>query len=335
MRVKGVTLARERSLDSKLHRGRPARPGRKCSLESRVAEYLLEVKVTRSLKTFMNYKETFRGFLTAIEKDRLENVERADLVAYIVYLEHKGNSPRTIFNRLVNVQTFFNRQQILMPMRRNEFPRYTERVASCYAANEIQALLSVADMDECDILHFFLCTGARSEEVRYATWADIDWDSRVFTVQEKDQCEFRPKDREEGPIPVPEALIERLRYRRRRFPNTRFIFECKRGKASHKLLSTIKALALRAELNCGDCYSENGEACSTNAVCRRYNLVKFRRTYATLLHDGGVPVRTIQRWLRHSELETTLKYLAHSNDKAAELRLRVDGIFAGFAPPSP
>jgi integrase/recombinase XerD len=35
---------------------------------------------------------------------------------------------------------------------------------------------------------------------------------------------------------------------------------------------------------------------------------------ASKLSREGVPVRTIQRWLRHSDLETTLAYLADEDD---------------------
>jgi integrase len=47
-------------------------------------------------------------------------------------------------------------------------------------------------------------------------------------------------------------------------------------------------------------------------------------------HEAGVPVRTIQRWLRHSSLDTTLRYLAGSDDKSAKTRLKVNNSFAGL-----
>ncbi len=51
-----------------------------------------------------------------------------------------------------------------------------------------------------------------------------------------------------------------------------------------------------------------------------FTLHSFRRTYATALHRKGVDVRTLMGLLGHSDLETTLSYLAamhaeESNDK--------------------
>jgi hypothetical protein len=37
-------------------------------------------------------------------------------------------------------------------------------------------------------------------------------------------------------------------------------------------------------------------------------------------HEAGVSARTIQHWLRHSDLETTLKYLAASDHKSEKTR---------------
>jgi integrase len=41
----------------------------------------------------------------------------------------------------------------------------------------------------------------------------------------------------------------------------------------------------------------------------KFELHKFRKTYATLQHKQSVDARTIQKRLGHSSLETTLQYL--------------------------
>jgi len=45
-------------------------------------------------------------------------------------------------------------------------------------------------------------------------------------------------------------------------------------------------------------------------------------------HEAGISARTIQSWLRHSDLETTLKYLAASDHKSAKIREQVNNTFA-------
>jgi integrase/recombinase XerD len=49
-------------------------------------------------------------------------------------------------------------------------------------------------------------------------------------------------------------------------------------------------------------------------------------------HEAGVSVCTIQRWLGHSSLDTTLRYLAGSDDASERTRERVNSTFAGLQP---
>ena len=47
-------------------------------------------------------------------------------------------------------------------------------------------------------------------------------------------------------------------------------------------------------------------------------------------HEEGVSVRTIQRWLLHSSLDTTLRYLAGSDDQSGKTRGIVNSTFVAF-----
>jgi integrase len=67
-------------------------------------------------------------------------------------------------------------------------------------------------------------------------------------------------------------------------------------------------------------------------VCHEFILHRFRKNFATMHHHNGVSVRSIQKWLRHSSLETTLRYLAGEEDKGPEMRKKINGTFAAFAP---
>jgi integrase len=49
-------------------------------------------------------------------------------------------------------------------------------------------------------------------------------------------------------------------------------------------------------------------------VCKHVILHTMRKTYASMLHKNGVSARTLMRYLRHSDLETTLAYLADDED---------------------
>ena len=53
----------------------------------------------------------------------------------------------------------------------------------------------------------------------------------------------------------------------------------------------------------------------------KFDLKTFRSTYATGMLRRGFDVRTVQHWLGHKSLETTMRYLAPATDVHDELDL--------------
>jgi integrase/recombinase XerD len=47
----------------------------------------------------------------------------------------------------------------------------------------------------------------------------------------------------------------------------------------------------------------------------KFDLRKFRSTYATRMLRSGFDVRTVQHWMGHKSLETTMRYLARKDVK--------------------
>ncbi len=302
----------------------------KTALSEAVASFLEDTRLTKASKIAEAYTETLRTFAEHAAKKHLEDVDRKDVLRYMARLKGKGNAPRTIHNRITFLRTFFRAHGMALPVSKGDWPTYTEKVVSCYRPDELTALLAMADRHESEMLHFFLCTGGRKQEVQFTAWSDLDWTAKTLTVREKLDLGFRPKDREEGSIPLPDFLLAMLRQRRARYPRARLIFELPSGKTEDHFLRMVKRLALKAGLNCGDCYSKAGKCCATHPVCKRIILHKLRKTFATLHHESGVSARTIQRWLRHSDLDTTLRYLAASDDQSMRTREQVNSTFAGL-----
>jgi integrase len=56
-------------------------------------------------------------------------------------------------------------------------------------------------------------------------------------------------------------------------------------------------------------------------------LHKFRRTFATINHENGVSIRTLMEWLGHSDMETTIRYLAIADAGSEKVRQQVDRTF--------
>jgi site-specific recombinase XerD len=74
-------------------------------------------------------------------------------------------------------------------------------------------------------------------------------------------------------------------------------------------LDDLKAVAERAKLDPEDFW-----------------LHKFRATFATQCLWAGVDLRTVQQWLGHSDMESTMRYLKPS--RSQQVRQKVNEIFA-------
>ena len=123
---------------------------------------------------------------------------RRDILKYIAELKRQGCEPRTVANQISFLKAFFNRWKIAWPMEKTDKVRYTEKKVTIYSARELSALMVVANLEEKDLISFFLYTGGREQEVQFATWADVDFDLKTFNIQEKLDLGYMPKDLEEG-----------------------------------------------------------------------------------------------------------------------------------------
>jgi integrase len=160
--------------------------------------------------------------------------------------------------------------------------------------------------------------------VTFASWADINFDNKTYTIRSKADVGFTVKNHESRTIPIPDNLVSLLKTRRKKNPSARWIFVNEAGVPDNHFLRKLKRIALRAGVNCGQCrtkitkgrYSNKKEVevtCATDPVCEHIYLHRFRKTCATRWAEAGIPVRTIQHYLGHKDLNTTAIYLGVSD----------------------
>jgi integrase len=183
---------------------------------------------------------------------------------------------------------------------------------------------------------FFLGTAAREQEVQYATWQDINFEKMEFHVRAKKDVGFTPKNQETRDVPMPKSLVALLKERSKQKLHSRWIFVNGDGKPEGHFLKKLKRLALKAGINCGECVTTVNKgrydrkrvvevSCKTDPVCEHIFLHRLRKTCASRWEAFGVPVRTIQAWLGHKSLETTMLYLGVAS--SAKYRGNIDQAF--------
>lgn len=256
---------------------------------------------------------------SALRSKPIRSLTREDVLSFMLWLRQRrvhgrAVQDRTVYNHILNLNIFLHQFDVPTLLKRKDKPRFTRKKVRAYNEAELAKMFRVATVDEADRLHFLLSTGTRRTEAVFACWPDVDMERKTYTITEHPEYGFKPKDKEEGTIPIPDLLIERLRARHLRYPGTRLIFSGPGGKPEDRSLAIIKRLALKGGANCGCCVNRQGQSCATRPICKAIILHKLRKTYASWLHRKGVPAKKIMVFLRHSDLATTMLYLADEED---------------------
>ena len=193
-------------------------------------------------------------------------------------------------------------------------------------------MLGAATENEAVFLKFLLGSGFRDREVRHVTWRDIDFRNSLVRVTAKAIRHFRPKNWEERVVPLPTALIEELRSLRGRksAQPSQLVFPNSTGNPDSENDMIVKKVAERAKLNCGQCETKHGNRCAEGPHCQHFFLHKFRHTFATEHLRHGIDIRTLQTWMGHRDIKSTMVYLKGVQSKDALARVNA-GALARYA----
>jgi|SRR5581483_1482139 len=297
----------------------PATPNSGILIAEAIESYLKDVKPPqREKKTYDEYLLVLYKFRDTCTKRHLHEIDRDDLLEFRRQLYAIGNEARTVFNRMGIVLQLLKLHGIERLLKKGDKPKFVRNVREMYQPEDLVSLFNACTADEKVVYLFFLLTGERDKEVRYTSWPDIDNSRSCVRVTAKKHLGFKPKDKEEREIPVPASLLQALReYKKRQSgPNPHnLVFPTAGGKPDRKFENKLKRIARRSGLNCGHCVSKHGNKCAEGPHCGKWFLHKFRHTYATTCLESGVSVRTLQEWLGHSDLESTMIYLKYVRRK--------------------
>jgi integrase/recombinase XerD len=281
------------------------------SLAATVADYLDEIKLTKKPKTLAAYSTALGYFTESCKKMNLEEIERGDLLKFSAFLrDEKKQAPRSVYNKFENVMTFLKSQGIRGLVDKNDWPRFVEEEPEVYEREELDKLFKACNAEERLWYEFFLMTGMREQEVMHCAWPDINLTRSTVTVRYKPEYGFSPKNYKEREVPIPAKLAKKLNSWKKKSDRTcGLVFPTAGCKPKLDFLDCLKACVERSKMD-----KEN------------FWLHKFRATFATWSLWAGVDLRTVQQWLGHSDMESTMRYLKPS--RSAQVRNKVNKIFA-------
>jgi integrase/recombinase XerD len=192
---------------------------------------------------------------------------------------------------------------------KNDWPRFVEEEPEIYEKEDLEKFFSSCTDEERVWFEFFLMTGMREQEIMYTYWSDINLQHGTVRVTHKPDRNWMPKAYKEREIPIPDKLIKTLKvWKAKADKKCNLLFPTSGCKPKLDFLDCCKAVAERAELNSDDFW-----------------LHKFRATFATWHLWQGVDLRTVQQWLGHKDMESTMRYLKPQHGHKA--RAQVNNTF--------
>lgn len=252
-------------------------------------------------------------FLGVTSKEYVDQIDRNDVLQYHASLRKRGMSARTVANKDARLRAFLRFSGVDVKTALPPKPRFETKLPTIYSKEQIGAILAAANEYLRTAIELGLKCGLREQEIIHLEWADIDFTHSVLRVRSKPLYGFKVKDSEERDIPVPSDLLRLLKERRGDAKPNVLVLPAERGGPNKKLLRLLKALAKKSGLNCGHCEGCQG----VNKECQQWQLHKLRRTYGTTLLRNGVDLATVQRFMGHSDLQSTMRYLQPAGAKEA------------------
>jgi integrase len=296
--------------------------GHRPLLADAIRDFLEEKRIQRKPKTHSDYETVLEYFQQSCTKQHLADVTRKDLLSFVDYCGNELElSARTVFNKFARVVAFLKAHKIKLH-ETGDAPRYVDEEPEVYEEEELEQFFAGCDPDERLWFEFFLMTGMREQEVMHTYWSDTKFAASVVRVSHKPDLGWAPKAYKEREIPVPARLMHSLKKLQAKSKSCPLIFPTSGCRPKLDFLDCCKAIAKRAGLNCGHCKGCKGKA----RWCERWFLHKFRATFATWHLWNGVDLRTVQAWLGHSDIESTMRYLKPSRSTA--VREKVNTTFA-------
>jgi integrase len=196
---------------------------------------------------------------------------------------------------------------------------YAEKECCPYSDMELQKFFAACNEREALVYKFFLLSGCREQEVANTEVRDLIFADGVLHISPKPHRGFRLKGKKGATakgskLPIPAPFMEKLKVYCEGKSEHDLLFPATEGGVEGHFLRKCQAIAKRAGLT-------------------GFELHRWRKTFATKLHESGVSVRKIQAYLRHTKLDVTLLYLGIEDaaDEASQEQINNTSLAAMYA----
>lgn len=259
-----------------------------------------------TLKQYIPCKKDATSFFMDIP---ISEISAMRIKSYLDMLTNKGFAKKTIKERYAVLKQIFTYAYEMEYIEKNpcatvklKFSKdmTTAKREAATAEEEGKIKNASNDIPFVFFAKFLLFTGCRRGEALALMPRDIDFENKTVSINKtvewvgnKPQIKHQPKtvagNRE---IPLPDILIDELQKRKKQ----KYIFQNTKGELFDNSQITRGWNTFKKE---------------TGINCTPHQL---RHSYATMLFDAGIDVKTAQRWLGHTDIKTTLDTYTHLSE---------------------
>jgi integrase/recombinase XerD len=223
------------------------------TISAAIAEYLRDVKATKSAATYKAYKHDLAWFQNHCGKHLVSRLDRADAMRLFAAGRNEGLNQKTTNKRVVVMLQAMRGAGAAIKLRKGDWPKTTDKQIEVNTPDELQKFCDACTDDERILFQTFLLTGFRSEEIATLTRPDNHYTTGKISVSAKPQWEFTPKSYEIRAVEAPAGLLVKLEERQKQ-SNSLLVFPAPKhptrpnyggdGVDAH-LLEACKEIALR------------------------------------------------------------------------------------------
>jgi len=220
-----------------------------------------------------------------------------DLVKALIQLKaDRGFKDSSMARKIATLRSFYRflvEMEYLSksPARNIETPKREMKTPMILTRKQVKQLLAaIENVRNKTLIMFFLYTGARLQEVLNLRWRDIDFENKTIKLY--------GKGKKERIVPLhPELEKQLLEYRK--LYSGELVFDISRRRIQQIVEEAGRKIGVKTHPH------------------------MLRHTFATILLQQGVDLRTIQVLLGHSKLDTTQIYLTVSDVRKQEAIMKL------------
>ena len=270
--------------------------------------YLFETGRVTSDMTIQSYSSNVKQLLKWVDKKdiAIKSLDRMIMLKYLEFLRSKGykaNTYNTKINSISNFNNYLKDKDIIeknIIFGKDKIQLAINKEIETYSDDEMKLIeaysesLSISQRDSL-IIKILSELGLRVTELTNLQLVDID----VVGLE----VEVQGKNNKRRMLPIRSDLAERIRKyisgerKASNYSNSKYLLLSERSGKMHRntVLDIVKRMG--RELNI-DAYNH-----------------KFRHTIATRMSNKDIPIQVIQKFLGHSEIQTTIEFYVNVDKK--------------------